>query len=122
MILDELSYATVKEIEPKIVEVIAHKGVEITKEDMDLMEKGFLEKYGERYCELVNRINEYSHTHASMEIATNLKNCAAVAILVHSKNSKAIADLHTVYSDNVQVFMDRDEALVWLRAELKESI
>ena len=119
MILDELSFAAVKEIEPNIVEVVAHKDIEITRENMELMEKGFLEKFSGQYCELVNRLNEYSHTHASMEVATNLKNCAAVAILVHGKNSEQIADLHKLYSVNVQVFMNRDEALVWLRAKLK---
>ena len=122
MILDELSFAVVKEIEPNIVEVIAHKDIEITRENMELMEKGFLEKFSGQYCELVNRQNEYSHTHASMEIATNLKNCAAVAILVHRNNSQQVADLHKLYSVNVQVFMNRDDALVWLRTKLKESI
>ena len=61
MLLDELSFAKVIEIEPNIVEVIAHKGVEVTRDDMEVMEKGFLEKDSERYCELVNRINEYFH-------------------------------------------------------------
>ena len=119
MILDELSFAVVKELESNIVEVIAHKGIEITRENMELMEKGFLEKFSGQYCELVNRLNEYSHTHASMEVATNLKNCAAVAILVHRKNSEQIADLHKLYSDNIQVFMNRDEALGWLRTKLE---
>jgi hypothetical protein len=122
MILDELPFATVQEIEPNIVEVIAHKGAEITRQDMDLMEKGLLEKYGGPYCELVNRVNDYSHTHESMVKATNLKNCAAVAILVHGRISEKSAYIHRLYEGNFRVFTNRDKARSWLRERLKQSI
>ena len=122
MILDELHYATVEEIEPNIVEVIANMGVEVTLEDIELMEKGFLEKFTGPYAELVNRMNTYSHTHDSLEKACNLKNCIAVAILVKSNISFHAANIHKDYAGKIQVFMNRDEALTWLRAMLKKSI
>lgn len=120
MILDELPFATVKEIEPNIVEVTAHEGVEITSQDMELMEKGFLQKFNGKYCELVNRVNQYSHTHDSMNKATSLKNCAAVAILVYGKTSEIFAGIHNQYEGNIQLFTVKEEALIWLREQLKK--
>jgi len=122
MILDELHYATAEEIEPNIVEVIANKGAEITLEDIELLEKGFLEKFTGPYAELVNRMNSYSHTHESLEKACNLKNCIAVAILVQSKLSFHAAKIHEIFAGKIQVFVNRDEALTWLRASLKQRI
>lgn len=121
MILNELHYAKVEEIEPNIVEVIANIGVEITLEDIEFMEKGFLEKFPGPYAELVNRVNDYSHTLDSLEKACNLKNCIAVAILVKNSLSFHAANIHKEYAGKIQVFVNKEEALVWLRAMLKQS-
>ena len=80
-----------------------------------MIEEGLLEKYSNRYALLVNRINHYSHTHASMMRVSRLRNLAGIAILVYEDFAKQVAVIHELYQQNVSVFDDREKAINWLR-------
>ncbi len=122
MILNNLSFGTAQEVEPNIVEIIANEGVEVTNACIEHLEAGLIEKYNRAYAILVNRVEEYSHTHSSMEKIAKLKNLAAIAVVVYNSRSVEIAGIHGLYMDKIRVFEDKDKALVWLRAMLEKSI
>jgi hypothetical protein len=121
MILDQLSFGTFQEIEPNIVEIIVDEGVDIDGRHIEQIEVGLLEKYDSSYALLINRLHAYSHTHVSMQKVAELKNLAAIAIVVYSDISRHAAMIHKVFQNNVQVFDEKDSALVWLRASMKKS-
>jgi len=118
MILDDLSFGTFQEIEPNIMEVIIHEGVELRKTHIDQIEKGLGEKYNCPYAGLVNRVNPYSHTHASMQRVAAMQNITRLAILVYSSVAEHAARVHKLYQENVRVFDDREKAISWLRESI----
>jgi len=118
MILDDLAFGTFREVEPNIMEIIIHEGVELRRSHIDIIEKGLMERYGSPYACLVNRINPYSHTHASMERVAMMQDLTRLAILVYSSVAGHAAKVHQLYQDNLQVFDDREEALAWLRESI----
>lgn len=119
MILDELTFGIFREIEPGIMEIIVNEGVELSSEHIERIEEGLLEKYSNAYALLINRVNSYSHTHASMQKVATLRNLAALAIVVYSDVSKHAAMIHRLYQDNLQVFDDKDTATAWLRDSMR---
>jgi hypothetical protein len=121
MILDDLDFGEFREIEPNIIEVIINEGVELRRSHIDLIEKGMLEQYDCPYACLVNRVNAYSHTHASMERVASMRNITRLAILVYSSVAKHAAEVHKLYQDNVRVFDDRDKAILWLRDSIVKN-
>jgi hypothetical protein len=118
MILDDLTYGTFREIEPNIMEVIIHEGVELRAAHIEQIEKGLVEKYGCPYACLVNRVNSYSHTHSSMERVAKMQNLTRLAILVYSSIAEHAAKVHQLYQDNLEVFDDREKAIAWLRESI----
>jgi hypothetical protein len=118
MILDELTFGTFREIEPNIMEIIIHEGIEMRRSHIDQIEKGLLEEYSIPYACLVNRVHSYSHTHASMERVATMQNMTRLAILVYSSVAEHAAKVHKLYQKNLQVFDDRYEAISWLRESI----
>ena len=118
MILDDLAFGTFREIEPNIMEIIIHEGIELRRAHIDMMEKGLLEQYDCPYALLVNRVNSYSHTHSSMERITQAQNLTRFAVLVYSSVAEHAAKVHRLYQDNMQIFDDREEAIAWLRESI----
>jgi hypothetical protein len=118
MLLDSLEFGTFQEIEPNIMEIIIHEGVELRESHIDLIEKGLVERYGCPYALLINRVNSYSHTHASMQRVAQLQNMTRLAILVHGTVAKHAADVHKLYQENLKVFDDREKAIIWLRESI----
>jgi hypothetical protein len=119
MILDELTFGIFREIEPGIMEIIVNEGVELSSEHIERIEEGLLEKYSNAYALLINRVNSYSHTHASMQKVASLRNLVALAIVVYSDVSKHAAMIHRLYQDNLRVFDDKDTATAWLRDSMR---
>lgn len=115
MILDELTFGIFREIEPGIMEIIIDEGIELGLTHIEKIEAGLLEKYSNAYALLINRLNSYSHTLESMQKVAKLQNLAAIAIVVYSDTSKHTANIHHLYQNNLQVFEERDRAIVWLR-------
>jgi hypothetical protein len=121
MILDDLTFATFREVEPNIMEVIIHEGVELRSTHIDRIEKGLLEIYDLPYACLVNRVNSYAHTLSSMQRVARMRNMTRLAILVYSRVAHHAARIHQLYQDNLQVFDDRDEAIRWLRDSIVKN-
>ena len=121
MKLEDIEFGDFKEIESQIVEIIINEGVVLDGNKIQMIEEGLLEKYGDRYALLVNRINHYSHTHESMMKVSRLRNLAGIAILVYQDFAKQVAAIHKLYQSNVAVFDDREKAITWLRDLLKET-
>ena len=122
MILDELTFGIFREIEPGIMEIIINEGIELNSKHIERIEEGLLEKYSHPYALLINRLNAYSHTHASMQRVAMLRNLTALAIVVYSDVSKHAAMVHQLYQDNLQVFGDKNTATAWLRDSMKMGI
>lgn len=122
MILDNLSFAVAQEVAPNIVEIIANEGVEVTDACIEQLEQALIEQYSGAYAILVNRVNTYSHTHHSMERIAQLKNLAAIAVVVYNSRSAEVASIHRLYMNNIRIFENRYKALIWLRAMLAVSI
>jgi hypothetical protein len=115
MILDDLTFGTFREVEPNIMEIVIHEGVELRRSHIAQIERGLVGKYSSPYACLVNRVNSYSHTHASMERVAKMQDLNRLAILVYSSVAKHAAEVHKLFQENLQVFDDRDEAIRWLR-------
>jgi protein-tyrosine-phosphatase len=121
MILNNLSFGTFQEIEPNIVEIIVDEGIELSDRHIEQIETGLLEKYDNSYALLINRLNSYSHTHASMQKVARLKRLVAIAIVVYSDISEQVAKIHQVLQDNVRIYQDRDSAIVWLKETINKA-
>jgi protein-tyrosine-phosphatase len=121
MILNNLSFGTFQEIEPNIVEIIVDEGIELSDRHIEQIETGLLEKYDNSYALLINRLNSYSHTHASMQKVARLKRLVAIAIVVYSDISEQVAKIHQVLQDNVRIYQNKDSAIVWLKETIKNS-
>ncbi len=119
MLLDDLPFGTFQEAAPNIMEIFIHEDETLDEENIALIEKGVLEKYSEPYCLLVNRVHTYHHTPGSMARVAQMKNLVAIAIVVHSKTAETFARLHQRHQDNVEIFVNRDDALQWLMEKLK---
>ncbi len=118
MMLAEFTYGIIREVEPNIMEIIINEGVELSSQHIEQIELGLLEKYSGLSALLVNRVNSYSHTHESMQKIPELRNIAALAVVVYSDASAHAAKLHGLFQDNVQVFDNKESALVWLRKSI----
>lgn len=121
MILNELNFGIFREVELNIMEIIINEGAELNEQHIERVEDGLLEKYDSSYALLINRVNSYSHTHASMQKVAKLRNLAALAIVVYSNVSKHAAVVHRLLQDNVKVFDDKDSAMAWLRSSIKKT-
>ncbi|KZM38769.1 MAG: hypothetical protein ACPGUE_10370 [Marinomonas sp.] len=115
MLLGELPFGTFEEVEPKVMEITINQGVQVSEKNIEEIEQGLLEKYQDKYALLINRKNAYSHGHESLARIGELKNVSAIAILVYSEPSLMAAKIHLVYSNNVQIFTNRNAAINWLR-------
>ncbi len=115
MLLGNLPFGIFAEIEPKIMEITIHEGVQISEHHIEQIEQGLLERYEGEYCLLINRKNAYSHGHESLSKVAELKNAAAIAIVAYSDASVIAARMHLLYSSNIQIFTDKMSALNWLR-------
>jgi uncharacterized protein (DUF2384 family) len=121
MILNNLTFGTFQEIEPNIVEIIVDEGIELSDRHIEQIETGLLEKNDNSYALLINRLNSYSHTHASMQKVARLKRLVAIAIVVYSDISEQVAKIHQVLQDNVRIYQNKDSAIVWLKETIKNS-
>lgn len=115
MLLGNLPFGHFEEIEPNIMEIIIHEGVQLDEKHIEQIEQGLLTLYKDEYSLLINRKNAYSHGHESLARIGELKNVSSIAILVYSETSLMAAKIHLVYSKNVQIFTDRNSAINWLR-------
>ena len=115
MLLGNLPFGIFEEIEPNIMEIVIHEGVQIKKQHIEQIEQGLLEKYEGEYTLLINRKNAYSHGHESLNKIAELKNATAIAIVAYSNASVIAAKMHLLYSNNIQIFTDKMSALNWLR-------
>lgn len=115
MLLGNLPFGFFEEIEPNIMEITIHEGVQISEENIEKIEKGLLERYEGEYSLLINRKNAYSHGHESLNKISELKNAVAIAIVAYSDSSVIAAKMHLLYSSNIQIFTDKVSALNWLR-------
>ncbi len=121
MLLDTLTFGTFKETAPNIMEIIIHEDETMDEEKIALIEKGVLEKYTQPYCLLVNRVHTYHHTPGSMERVAQMKNCIAIAIVVHNVTGETFAKMHQHFQDNIQIFREWEKAEEWLKERLKEE-
>jgi len=121
MLLDTLTFGTFKEVAPNIMEIIIHEDETMDEEMIALIEKGVLEKYTQPYCLLVNRVHTYHHTEGSMARVAQMKNCAAIAIVVHDVTGETFAKMHQHFQDNIKVFREWETAGEWLKEKHNEQ-
>jgi hypothetical protein len=50
-----------------------------------------------------------------------VKNCIAIAIMVHNVTGETFAKMHQHYQDNIQIFENREKAVEWLKEKLKKE-
>ncbi len=116
MKLEDLTFGSYREIEPKIVEVIINEGVELDDKMIKQAETALLDTFGQTpYALLVSRIYPYSHSMGSLTKVPKMANLAAIAIVVYSELSKHTARIHKIYQENVRVFDNKEDALIWLK-------
>ncbi|EAQ66808.1 hypothetical protein MED121_12810 [Marinomonas sp. MED121] len=116
MFLDDLPFGLFMEIEPNIMEVIINEGVQISRQQIEQMEQGLLQKYQDHpYSLLINRKNAYSHEHDALSRVAELKNVEAMAIIAYTDATAIAAKMHLLYSNNIQIFTDKASALNWLK-------
>ena len=114
MKIDNLSFGNFNEIEPNILEIIAHEGVEIKKSDIILLEEYLHEKYPHKFYLLVNRVFSYSHEFGSMQQMTKIRKLAALAIVVQDPSKAEAAKIHRLFMENVKIFFKKSGAIKWL--------
>lgn len=114
MSLDHIPFAQCREVYPRIVEVVAHSGIEITAADIDLIEKRLCERYTDYYSLLIHRRFSYSHTFESMVRVSKLKNLMSMAIVAYGGLAFSTAEIHRRFDRNVRVYDNYDDAYGWL--------
>ena len=115
MLLGNLPFGHFEEIEPNIMEIIIHEGVQLDEKHIEQIEQGLLNLYKDEYSLLINRKNAYSHGHESLNRVAELKNASAIAIVAYSDASVIAAKMHLLYSNNVHIFTNKLSALNWLK-------
>lgn len=124
MNLDDLEFGGFQVIAPQIVEVNINDGVNMTIEMQDLVEQALEETFkGEKYCLLINRVNQYSHDAESLLRINEFKNLVALAILVYTNQSEAVAGIQSYIQERLDfnIFRDKETALEWLNRKVISS-
>jgi hypothetical protein len=117
-----LGFATIHILDPRIVELIVHEGVDITNSMMDIWYDFLKRNVQCPALVLINKLHDYSYTfHAQSRIGES-NYVKAVALVTHNKNQELIsANLKNMMramdeppSWEIRTFIQRDEALSWL--------
>ncbi len=116
-----LSFGNFNEIEPNVLEIIAHEGAVITKSNIIQLEEYLYEKYPTKFSLLINRVFSYSHEFGSMEQMSKVKNLAALAIVVQNPSKAEAAKIHKLFVKNVKVFFKKSEAIKWLMKMMEQE-
>lgn len=70
---------------------------------------------------LVSSVYIDSHTYESILRIAKFPNLKALAIIAHSPSSKQIAQVHTLFQDNAKLFLDKKQAMAWLKKKMKPA-
>lgn len=122
MISHQLSFGTIRVLEPDIAEVIIDAEVEIDLAMVAEYHECLLTQVAHPMLLLINRRHAYTYTFEAQQHIGALKQVRATAILAYSLSATtAIQDLLNRLRERptaLQVFHDdRDGALNWLRAQ-----
>ncbi len=119
MELYKLSFCNVKVLQSDIAEVGVFEGVEVDLKMVKEIHQCFLSIFPHSFSLLINKSNSYStQLDALMHFGT-LPAIDKIAVFAPNKMAKLSADFSAEIPSsaelNIQVFIDRGEALTWLR-------
>lgn len=107
-----------------VFEVIIDEGIEIDREMMNAYHAYFREHASGPFVVLVNRKNAYTYTIEVQQNIGHMPGVKAFAVLVYSRlneiSTQFVKSLPSNKNWNLEIFHDREEALGWLRLELRK--
>ena len=115
---ESLSFADVYKHEQYIIEVCPHADIEISAENLDELQSLINANPGSMLL-LVNRSHEYSYSFAALQHIRALENVKALALLFNNLSESYIAKVIQGNKENrnypIEAFLNKDDALKWLR-------
>jgi len=119
MDLHRFSYGTFTEIEVGIAEVVVDEGADIDMAMVEELHQAFLAQLPERFSLLINKKNAYSTQLDALIKFGQLPAIDKIAVYAPNKLAKMSADFSASIPSsqalNILVFIDKDDALSWLR-------
>ena len=112
-----LPFADVLDLGRGIVEVIPHAGAELGLDEAKALAALYIQ-IAESPRMLVNRSNKYTSTSDFMDVMVHTKEFKAVAVFVPGYEGALVAESQKYLFDiPFERFLDRNEAIDWLRAQ-----
>ena len=125
MKLYELPYAKIIILSDKIAEVVINDAVIMDTKMVEHYHEFLLSHLQPPFSLLINKINSYTYDFdAQIKLAT-IKEINVMAVVAYTRITKitteALASLPRDQKWNLEVFSNRNEALLWLLSEQKKS-
>jgi hypothetical protein len=119
-----LPFGGARFVEPGIVELFIHAGVELDAGQLLELYQACAELAGQPYGLLVNRGTDYSMTVGALEKLGNHPALRAVALFIHGVARRDVAQYQkAIYGVRtpVEIFSEREDALAWLREVMRTA-
>lgn len=114
----ELSFCKIEILQKDIAEVIVNEGVDVNMDMVEEIHRCFLSIFIHSFSLLINKKNSYSTQLDALIQFGTLKSINKIAIFAPNKMAKLSADFSADIPSsaalNIQVFTNRDDALIWL--------
>jgi len=118
MEVHQVSFATIKVLNPNLGEVIVDEGVEVNVNMVTEIHEKFIAIFQSSFSLLINKKNAYSTQLDALIKFGDLSAIDKIAIYAPNQLAKMSADFSaTIPSSanlNIEVFTERDAALAWL--------
>ena len=117
----ETNFATIKIDDEGIIHVTGKEGVDVTKEDFELLDNWLKKLNLVKQIIFADRSQSYSHTFDAQKLLMQKKDITALAMYVTTSVKLELAEMaKDVYLRNfpVKVFTDKKEAMKWLKTFL----
>ncbi len=120
--MEQLPFANIIILKDNLAEVIINEGVEMNSDIVEQYHNFLLRHLSSPFALLINKKNAYTYDfNAQLKIAS-LKEIYAMAVITYNEVSKQTTHYlaKTVPHDipwNLEIFSNREEALLWLEKE-----
>ncbi len=119
MELYELSFCNVEVLRSDIAEVSVFEGVDVDLKMVEEIHQCFLSIFAHSFSLLINKSNSYSTQFDALVHFGTLQSIDKIAVFAPNKLAKLSADFSADIPSsaelNIQVFIDRNDALAWLK-------
>ncbi|NMH87867.1 hypothetical protein [Flavivirga algicola] len=117
----KLSFGIINKIGKNIAEVIVNEGIEMDTVKVSEYHDFLLNNLEAPFLLLVNRKHCYTYTFEAQKIIARLEEIKSIAVVANTSggvlSTKTLINVNGNANLNIELFREREEALVWLNKE-----